>query len=87
MADNDLLTITVHLVQGETIKFEVRLSAAKEFSLGEDIERSLIRNAMAIELDKKLILIPYNNIKYVECEPAPSVLPTNMIRGAKRLLS
>lgn len=87
MNGSDLLTVTVHLVHGEPIKFEVRLSEAKEYALGEDIERSLIRNAMAVELDKKLIIIPYSNIKYVECDPAPSVLPLNMIRGAKRLLA
>lgn len=86
MSSNDLLTVTVHLVHGEPVKFEVRLTEAKEFGLGEDIERSLNRNAMAVELDKKLIIIPYSNIKYVECDPAPSVLPLNMIRGAKRLL-
>lgn len=87
MGADDFITVTVHLIEGEAIKFEVRLSAAKEYSLGEDIEKSLLRNAMAIELDKKLIMIPYNNIKYVECDPAPSVLPQNMIRGAKRLIS
>ena len=87
MGDNDLLTVTIHLVHGESIKFEVNLSAAKEYSLGDDIEHALLRNAMAIELDNKLIMVPYNNIKYVECDPAPSVLPLNMIRGARRLLS
>lgn len=85
MNDSDILTVTVHLVHGEPIKFEVRLSAAKEFGLGEDIERSLTRNAMAVELNKKLVVIPYSNIKYIECDPAPSVLPLTIIRGAKRL--
>jgi hypothetical protein len=87
MNGNDLLTVTVHLVHGDPIKFEVSLSAAKEYSLGEDIEQSLLRNAMAVEIDKKLVMIPYSNIKYVECDPAPSVLPLNMIRGARHLLS
>ncbi len=87
MAEQDLVTVTVHLIEGETLKFEVRISAAKEFGLGDDIERSLTRNAMAVELDNKLIVIPYSNIKYIECDPAPSVLPLNMIRGARRLKS
>ncbi|MBM2830805.1 MAG: hypothetical protein HW411_1595 [Gammaproteobacteria bacterium] len=87
MSENDILTITVYLIHGEPIKFEVHLSEAKELGLGEDIERSLIRSAMAVELDNKLIIIPYSNIQYIECDPAPSVLPLNMIRGAKHLLS
>lgn len=85
-ADNPL-TVTVHLVHGEPIKFEVRFSESKGLGLGGDIEHSLTRTAMAIELDHKLVIIPYSNIQYVECDPAPSVLPLNMIRGAKRLLS
>ena len=85
MQETDLLVITVHLIHGNPIKFEVSLSASKEFGLSDDIERSLLRNAMAVELDKQLILIPYTNIKYIECTPAPPVLPQNIIRGARSL--
>jgi hypothetical protein len=85
MQESNLLTVTIHLIHGNPIKFEVSLSAAKESSLSDDIERSLLRNAIAVELDKKLMLIPYSNIKYVECDPVPSVLPQNIIRGAKLL--
>ena len=87
MSDDDLITVTVHLVHGEPVKFEVRLTAAKEMNLSEDIEQSLVRNAMAVELNKKLLIIPYSNIKYVECDPAPSTLPLKIIRGAKLLKS
>ena len=85
MQESNLLINIVHLVHDNPIKFEVSLSEAKESSLSDDIERSLLRNAMAVELDKKLMLIPYSNIKYVECDPVPSVLPQNIIRGAKLL--
>ncbi|MBF8270299.1 MAG: hypothetical protein HW386_2008 [Gammaproteobacteria bacterium] len=85
MQENDQLVVTIHLIHGNPIKFEVALSASKEFGLSDDIERSLLRNAMAVELDKKLLLIPYNNIKYIESDPAPPVLPQNIIRGARSL--
>ena len=85
MNDNDLYTITIHLIHGDPIKFEVRLSEAKEFGLGDDIEKSLTRISMAVELDGKLFVIPYSNIKYLECDPAPSVLPLTIIHGAKLL--
>ena len=84
---SDLFTITVHLVHGDPIKFEVGLTEAKELGLSEDIEQSLTRNSMAVELDNKLVIIPYSNIQFIECDPAPPVLPLKMIRGAKRLLS
>jgi hypothetical protein len=85
MNDNDLITVSVHLIHGNPVKFEVRLTEAKEFGLGDDIEKALTRTSMAVELDGKLIIIPYSNIQYVECDPAPSVLPLTIIRGAKRL--
>ena len=87
MTDDNLLVITVHLIAGEAIKFEVQLSESKGLGLGGDIEQSLLRNAVAVELDHQLIIIPYSNIRYIECEPAPAILPLNMIRGAKRLPS
>ena len=87
MQERNLLIVTIHLIHGDPIKFEVSLTEAKECSLSDDIERSLIRHALAVELGKKLVLIPYSNIKYVECEPAPNVLPQNIIRGAKLLKS
>jgi len=85
MNDNDLITVTIHLIHGDPVKFEVRLTEAKEFGLGDDIEKALTRTSMAVELDGKLIVIPYSNIQYVECDPAPAVLPLTIIRGAKLL--
>jgi hypothetical protein len=87
MGTNRKVTLVIYLVHGEPLKFEVELTQAKEFGLGKDIEQGLSRNAMAIEAEGKLYLIPYSNIRYVECSPIQDVLPQNMIRDAKRILS
>ena len=86
MADNNQVTITVHLVHGEPLKFSLDPSEAKMLGISEDLERALQRNSMAIEADNQLKIIPYSNIKYVEIDPAPENLPVTIIRGAKQLL-
>jgi hypothetical protein len=86
MADNVQVTITIHLVHGEPLKFSLEPSEAKKLGVSEDLERALQRNSLAIEADNKLRIIPYSNIKYVEIDPAPTGLPYTIIQGAKQAL-
>ena len=79
------VTLIVNLVHGDPLVFEIELTEAKEYGLGKDIEQALARNAMAIESEGKLYVIPYNNVRYIECSPLQDVLPQNLIRNAKRL--
>jgi len=85
MTDNTQVTITVHLVHGEPLKFSLEPTETKKMGVSEDIERALQRNCMAIEADNKLRIIPYSNVKYVEIDPAPTGLPITIIQGAKLL--
>ena len=87
MAENEQVVITIHLVHGEPLKFSLEPTKAKKMGVSEDLERALQRVGMAIEIDHKLIIIPYSNIRYVEIDPAPSGLPITIIQGAKRLAS
>ena len=87
MAENDQIITTIYLVHGEPLKFSLVLAEAKRYGLSEDIERALTRTGMAIEIDSKLIIVPYSNIQYIEIDPAPSGLPITIIQGAKRLTS
>jgi hypothetical protein len=84
MTNNKQVIITVHLVHGEPLKFSLEPSAAKKLGVSEDIERALQRNALAIEADNELLIIPYSNIKYVEIDPAPENLPFTIIQDAKK---
>ena len=85
MTREGIITITIHLVHGDPIRLEAPITEAREIGLSADLERALNRTSMAIELDGRLLVIPYSNIKYVEADPAPSTLPLNIICGAKRL--
>ena len=79
-ADNEF-TITIHLIHGNPIKYKAQLSDAELATKADDIEYLLNRYAMATEVDKKLLIIPYNNIKYVEVSPAPPKLPVFIIKN------
>ena len=87
MAENDQVIITIFLVHGEPLKFSLEPSEAKKMGVSEDLERALQRTGMAIEIDQKLLMVPYSNIQYVEIDPAPTGLPVTIIQGAKRLIS
>ena len=87
MGTNKKVTLTIYLIHGDPLKFEIELSEAKEFGLGKDIEQALTRNALAIESEGKLFFIPYSNVQYIVCTPVQDVLPQNLIRNAKQLLS
>ena len=79
------VTITIHFIQGDPLKFSVTPTAAKMMGLNDDIEMALQRNAMALEIDNKLQIIPYHNVKYFEMDPAPEDLPFSIIQGAKQI--
>ena len=83
MNDKNKPTITIHRIHGDPLKFEVELTAAKELGLSGDIEQSLSREAMAIEAEGTLYIIPYSNINYIEATPAPEILPIFIMRNAK----
>ena len=86
MTSETTFTVFIHLIHGETIKFQTNVSDAQLIGVREDLEKALSRRSMAFEMEGKLILIPYTNIKYIEFDPAPPELPMGMIRNAKKIL-
>ena len=71
MSTKNVYTVIFHLIHGEPIKFKTRLTNAELFNKVDDIEYMLNRYALAMDVDKKLLIIPYNNIKYIEASPSP----------------
>ena len=74
--------VTVYLIHGEPIRFKATLTAAEMLNKGEDIGDALDRTSMCLELDGKLVIIPYSNIKYVEVDPSPPNLPIYVTQRA-----
>lgn len=77
------VTITIHLHKGDPIRAVVQADEAKMLGVGDDIEKALQRNSMTLELDGKLLLIPYSSISHIEIDPAPPNLPVWLLRGRR----
>jgi regulatory protein YycH of two-component signal transduction system YycFG len=82
MSGENEYTVIFHLIHGEPIKFSATLTDAELMNKADDIEYMLNRYALAMEVDQKLLIVPYSNIKYIEASPSPPQLPLFMIKGA-----
>jgi hypothetical protein len=83
MEDASVYKVTINLVHGNPIRFNVELPEWRLLGLGGDIEEAQSRNVVAVELDRKLLMIPYSNIRSIEVDPAPPELPKHLLRGAR----
>jgi len=82
MDEQEIFTITINLIKGAPLKFKINPTEEKILGVKKDLEQALVRNVLAVELDGKLIMIPYSNIQTIECDPAPPGLPFTILRGA-----
>ena len=82
MSEEGEFQVTIHLIHGDPIKFKVVPSEAEMMAKGQDIGNALMRISMALEIDDKLLIIPYSNIKYIEASPAPPDLPLFITQNA-----
>jgi hypothetical protein len=46
------------------------------------LKEALSARHLIVEVDGALLIIPFENIKYVQAYPAPAKLPENAIRAA-----
>jgi type III secretion system FlhB-like substrate exporter len=51
-------------------------------SMAERIKELLKARNLTIEADGALVVIPLENVKYIQSYPAPKKLPAGVIRGA-----
>jgi hypothetical protein len=80
-----MYAVTVHLVEGEPLRFTVELPEWRLLGLGDDIDKAQSRTVISVELDGKLLMVPYSSIRYIEVDPAPPELPKYLLRGARSL--
>ena len=77
------VTITIHLLSGDPIVFNIEATEDRQRNAGTRIERSMNASYIGVELDGKLVIIPTNNIQKVEISPAPTVMISNVVKDAK----
>jgi len=73
----------IWFTDGNSLKFEFDRDEEFENNIVSRIEKGLTNHNMAFEVEGRLMLVPFANVRTVEFIPAPKVLPRGMIRGAQ----
>ena len=74
---------TISFTDGEQLKIKWAKDEEASPRVGAILESILAKEALAVELEGRLVLIPFQNIRTIEVRPAPEVLPQTVIRGAQ----
>ena len=75
--------MTIHLMQGESVKFKLTRGMNELRNAGSSLESGLQAKYVGIELEGKLMIIPSHNVRLIEIEPAPQALIAHVISDAQ----
>jgi hypothetical protein len=78
----DKRELTIHYMDGSQMKFDFPVQAPNEGAQVIKFKEALGARHVIVEADGALLIIPYENIKYIQAYPAPKRLPENAIRAA-----
>lgn len=83
MNDREKRGMIIHFTDGskKVLEFPPQL-ADNDASMAEKLRAILSGRNLTIEADGALVLIPFENVKYIQSYPAPKKLPAGVIRGA-----
>ena len=76
-ADKGILTI--RYVNGSEEKFEYN-RFEDEYSIAAHIKEALRENHLLLDLEDRLVVIPYQSILSLDISPPPTKLPTTALR-------
>jgi hypothetical protein len=75
--------LIIHFMDGSKKLLEFPQQVAdSDVAAAAKIKQALEARHLVIEADGALVVIPFENIKYLQAYPAPKKLPSNAIRGA-----
>jgi hypothetical protein len=76
--------LTIHFIDGSKMQLEFPPQAENEYGAILKLKEVLKDRQLMIEVDGALLLMPFDNIKYVQVYPVPTdKLPPNVVRGAR----
>ena len=79
MADKRFLTI--HFTDGSKLSVTFPKQTDENYQIASRVQKALDANQLAIEIGDEFFVIPMNNIKYLQVNPRPEILPDSVIRG------
>ena len=74
--------LTIHFNDGSKLSVTFPQQTDDFNQIASRVQKALDANQLAIEIDGELFVIPMNNIKYLQVNPAPRKLPDTVIRSA-----
>ena len=75
--------LIIHFVDGskKLLEFPQQVADA-DSTMAARLKEALEARHLVIEADGALVIIPFENIRYLQAYPAPKKLPTYAIKGA-----
>lgn len=77
--------LTIRYTNGTEQKFEFMVQE-KSLSMATRIQDALSANHLVLELEDRVLIVPFQNIQYIEVMPLPDKLPPITLKGV-RLIS
>jgi hypothetical protein len=74
--------ITIYFIDGSKMRLDFPKQTATEGAAAIKLKEVLAARQIVAEVDGVLLVIPFDNIKYIEAHPAPAKLPEYIIRAA-----
>ena len=74
--------LTIHFMDGSKMSFTFPKQVIRDEFVSGRTDRILEKNALVVEADGALIVIPFSSIKYMQMYATPKKLPDYVIKGA-----
>jgi hypothetical protein len=74
--------LTIYFCDGSKLSIEFPVQAANEMAALLRLEEVLKERKIIVTVDGAVLVIPFDNIKYIQAFPAPPKLPRYAILGA-----
>jgi hypothetical protein len=74
--------ITIYFVDGSKLRLDFPKQTLNETGTVLKLKEILAARQIIAEVDGVLLVIPFDNVRYIEAHPAPAKLPEYIIRGA-----
>jgi len=79
MADKRFLTI--HFTDGSKLSVTFPKQTEDNYQIASRVQKAIDAHQLAIEIGDEFFVIPMSNIKYLQVNPRPEILPDTVIRG------
>ena len=74
--------ITIHFIDGSKISLDFPKQTLNDIGTVLKLKEILAARHLVAQVDGALLVIPFENVKYIQAHPAPSKLPEYVISSA-----